>query len=478
VLGLIMSDGSMNDDGPHGARAGDALFTDLYQLTMLRSYLREGMTGEAVFSLFVRDLGARNVLVAGGLEQALSFLEDVHFSDEALDYLADQDGFDAEFIDALPSFSFTGDVYAVPEGTPVFAEEPLVEVVAPLPEAQLVETFLLNQITFQTSVATKARRVKDAAGPQRTVADFSARRTHGTDAAIAGARAMYVGGVDATSNVRAGRRYGLPITGTMAHSYVEAHDDERDAFRNFSAAFPETTLLVDTYDTLEGVRKVIRLAEERGAEPEQPFAVGALRLDSGDLGALATEARTMLDEAGLGEVQLFASGGLDEFRIRELLNGGAPLDGFGVGTSLGTVADQPGLDSAYKLCAYDGTPRMKLSSQKSNLPGRKQVYRVSEDGTAARDVIATAEEDGPPGGRPLLQQVMAGGERTEAGRPAPVGEIRAHAAEAVGALPERLRALDPVETPYPVALSEAMATRLDEVRSRLEKQMGTEAGGG
>jgi nicotinate phosphoribosyltransferase len=463
----------MSNASTTGASPGDALFTDLYQLTMLRSYLREGMTEEAVFSLFVRDLGARNFLMACGLEQALAFLEEAHFSDDALDYLAAQEGFGTDVLDYLADFSFTGDVHAVPEGTPVFADEPLLEIVAPLPEAQVVETFLLNQITFQTNVATKARRVKDAASGA-TVADFGARRTHGADAALAGARAMYVAGVDATSNVRAGQRYALPITGTMAHSYVEAHDSELGAFRHFSDVFPATTLLVDTYDTLEGVRKVIQLAEERGDD----FRIGALRLDSGDLGALAKEARAMLDEAGLEDVQLFASGKLDEFEIQKLLASGAPIDGFGVGTSLGVVADQPGLDSAYKLCGYAGTPRMKLSSAKSNLPGRKQVYRFSEDGTAARDVIATAEED-QPSGRPLLQHVMAGGERTEAGqKKKPVEETRAYAEEAVGALPERLRALERVEEPYPVALSDAMDTRLKEVRSRLEEQMGVEAGGG
>jgi nicotinate phosphoribosyltransferase len=477
-LFLLMSDAPARpeDPSPDAAPFRDALFTDLYQLTMMQSYWREGMTAEATFSLFVRDLGTRNALLACGLEQALAFLEGVQFSEEALGYLAAQEQFDTDFIDVLADFSFAGDVRAVPEGTPVFPDEPLVEVTAPLPQAQLVETFLLNQITFQTNVATKARRVKDAAG-EATVADFGARRTHGTDAALAGARAMYVGGVDASSNVRAGRRYGLPITGTMAHSYIEAHESEQAAFRNFSDVFPETTLLVDTYDPLEGVRKVIRLAEKQGPG----FRVGALRLDSGDLGALAKQAREMLDEAGLEEVALFASGGLDEFKIRDLLAGGAPIDGFGVGTAMGVVRDQPALDSAYKLCGYAGQPRMKLSSKKSNLPGRKQVFRfseggTSEGGTAARDVIAPAGEDPPPEGRPLLQNVMAGGERTEAGERTPPDELRAYAEEATDALPERLRALEKTEEPYPVELSGAMRERLEEVRGRLEEQMGTEAG--
>lgn len=449
---------------------GDALFTDLYQLTMLQSYFREGMVEEAVFSLFVRDLKARNFFLAAGLEQALSFLEDLHFSDDALAYLASREAFDGAFVDRLDGFSFSGDVYALPEGTPVFPDEPLLEVVAPLPEAQLAETFLLNQLTFQTGIATKARRVKDAAGAC-TVADFGARRMHGTDAALKGARAMFIAGVDATSNVLAGQRYGLPLTGTMAHSYVEAHDSEDEAFRAFTKLYPETTLLVDTYDTLDGVRAVVRLAEERGED----FAVEAVRLDSGDLGALAEEARSLLDEARLETVDLFASGGLDEFKIQALLEDGAPIDGFGVGTAMGVVADQPGLDTAYKLCGYAGTPRMKLSSEKSNLPGRKQVFRFLEDGEAARDVIAPAGEE-QPGRRPLLKKVMAGGERTEAGQKRPLEEIRAYAGEAVGALPARLRALEKTAEPYPVALSDAMEERLRAVRSRLEEKTGAEAG--
>ena len=444
------------------------LFTDLYQLTMLQAYWREGMEAPAVFDLFVRRLKNRNYLLACGLEPCLDFLETLSFDAEALDYLADQEQFGDDFLTWLADFSFTGDVYAVPEGTPVFPHEPIVEVVAPIGEAQLVETFLLNQVTYQTNLASKATRVVDAAGgveSDRLVADFGMRRMHGTDAAMTAARAGYIAGLDATSNVAAGKRYGLPITGTMAHSYIEAHDAERDAFERFANLYPETILLVDTYDTLEGVRKVIALAEQKAED----FRVRGIRLDSGDLGALAHESRRLLDGAGLDDVMIFASGGLDEYKIANLLDRGAPIDGFGVGTKLGTVADQPGLDSAYKLCGYDGTPRMKLSADKSNLPGRKQVVRQYEGGTAVRDVIATEAEQVP--GAPLLERVMAGGERTDAGAPRPLDAQREHAAARIAELPNRLRALDPDREPYTVVLSDALRDRRDRTRDRLKATM-------
>jgi nicotinate phosphoribosyltransferase len=450
-----------------------ALYTDLYQLTMLQAYYREGMDDEAVFDLFVRRLKDRKYLLACGLEQALEFLESLSFSDEALAYLDAQEVFDDDFLDWLADFRFTGDVYAVPEGTPVFPDEPLLEVVAPIGEAQLVETFLLNQITFQTTVASKAARVVEAASAgdgDRVVADFGMRRLHGTDAAMKGARAMYVAGVDATSNVAAGHAYGIPITGTMAHSYVEAHDDEAAAFRAFTDQYPETILLVDTYDTLDGVRKVVDLAETLGDD----FRVRGIRLDSGDLGALAQEARGLLDRAGLEDVDIFVSGGLDESKIASLLERGAPIDGFGVGTKMGTSADQPYLDSAYKLSGYAGTPRMKLATDKSNLPGRKRLFRQYDGDTAVRDVIATEEET--VDGTALLDLVMAGGTRTDAGRARPVEALREHAAARLGELPDRLRR--PTQTdasPYPVDLSDGLAARLDRTRERLRETLPSEA---
>ena len=444
------------------------LFTDLYQLTMLQAYWREGMDEPAVFDLFVRRLKDRNYLLACGLEPCLDFLDDLSFSEEDLDYLAAQEQFGDDFLDWLADFTFTGDVYAVPEGTPVFPDEPILEVVGPIGEAQLVETFLLNQITYQTNLASKAARVVEAAGgmeSDRLVADFGMRRMHGTDAAMKAARAGYIAGVDATSNVAAGKRYGLPITGTMAHSYIEAHDAEMDAFRRFADLYPETILLVDTYDTVAGVRKVIELAEEKGED----FRVRGIRLDSGDLAKLAHESRRLLDNAGLDDVLIFASGGLDEYKIVDLLERDAPIDGFGVGTKLGTVADQPGLDSAYKLCGYAGQPRMKLSADKSNLPGRKQVVRQYEEGTAVRDVIATEEEQVP--GAPLLERVMADGERTDAGRSRPLDAVREHAAARRGELPDRLHALAPEADPYEIVLSDALRERRDRTQEHLEATM-------
>lgn len=449
-----------------------SLYTDLYQLTMLQAYWREGMDEKAVFDLFVRRLKDRNYLLACGLEQVLEYLEELSFSEGAIAYLAEQGLFEDAFLEWLADFEFTGDVYAMPEGTPVFADEPIVEVVAPIGEAQLAETFLLNQITFQTVLASKAVRVVAAANrgeTDRLVADFGMRRMHGTDAAMKAARAFHIAGVDATSNVAAGQAYGVPITGTMAHSYIEAHDTEMDAFREFSDLYPETILLVDTYDTLAGVQKVIELIEEADDGP----AVRGIRLDSGDLVELAQETRTLLDQAGLTDVMIFASGGLDETKIVELLDRGAPIDGFGVGTRMGTSADQPALDSAYKLCGYAGEPRMKLSTGKSNLPGRKQVIRQYENGTAAQDLIVTEEERLE--GAPLLELVMRDGERTDAGTRRPLDAIREHAAARIAELPDRLHGLDTDIEAYPVELSDAMEERLTSTRAELEESMTVEA---
>ncbi|PSQ97599.1 MAG: nicotinate phosphoribosyltransferase [Bacteroidetes bacterium SW_9_63_38] len=445
-----------------------ALYTDLYQLTMLQAYRREGMDETAVFDLFARRLRDRSYLVACGIEQALEYLKELSFSEEAIDYLTEQPQFDDAFLEWLADFEFTGDVYAVPEGTPVFPDEPIVEVVAPIGEAQLVETFLLNQITVQTTIASKAARVVQAArddGTDRVVADFGMRRVHGTDAAMKASRAAYIAGVDATSNVAAGQAYDIPITGTMAHSYVEAHDSEMEAFREFEALYPETILLVDTYDTLDGVRKVIALAEELGDD----FRVQGIRLDSGDLAALASEARRLLDAAGLDDVQILASSGLDEHKITDLLSQGALIDGFGVGTKMGASADQPTLDTAYKLCGYAGQPRMKLAAEKSNLPGRKQVIRQYEDGVAVRDVIAT-EQDDSHAGAPLLDQVMRNGDRTDAGTERPLEAHREHAAVRRAELPEALRRLDADEE-YEVVLSDHLQDRLDETRAALQEAM-------
>lgn len=445
--------------------ARTALLTDLYELTMMQAYWREGRTAEATFDLFARRLPPeRNVLVACGLDDALRFLETLRFTDEDLRFLAQRKEFRSDFLDYLRDFRFTGSVRAVPEGTPVFHTEPILEVTAPAPEAQLVETFLLNQITHQTVIASKAARVVEAAGG-RPIAEFGMRRMHGADAAMKGARAAYVAGVDSTSNVRAGLAYGIPISGTMAHAYIEAHASELDAFRAFADLYPETTLLVDTYDTLEGVRRVVELAEALGPA----FRVRALRLDSGDYAALAREARRILDEAGLTSVQIVVSGGLDEFQIRDLLAVGAPIDAFGVGTRMGVSSDAPTLDTVYKLAAYDAQPKMKLAEGKQTLPGRKQVFRQFEGGEAARDVIGLAEE--ALDGEPLLVPVMEDGARLEGASPS-LDAIRAHAQREWARLPQRIRALHPADPPYPIVLSDRLGALRDEVQQSLRAQHG------
>ena len=426
-----------------------ALFSDLYELTMLQAYLEEGMAGRAVFSLFVRRLPAsRNFLLACGLDSVLDYLESLSFTEDDVAYLASLGPFSKRFLAWLGEFRFTGEVHAVPEGTPVFAEEPILEVVAPLPQAQLVETFVMNQVHLQTVLASKAQRVV-AAADGRPVVDFGPRRMHGIDAALKAARAFYIGGVAATSNVLAGRRYGVPVTGTMAHSYVQAHDDESAAFHAFARLYGETVLLVDTYDTLAGVEKVIQLAKELG----KAFKVKAIRLDSGDLLTLSAAVRRQLDQAGLKRVEIFASGGLDEQRIAKLLSAGAPIDGFGVGTSMGVSDDAPALDIAYKLCEYAGRGRLKLSAGKPILPGRKQVFRMAEGERDVRDVIARADETLP--GRPLLIPVMHGGKRLPRAR-VDLASARAYARTQIARLPDRVRDIAPATPAYPVELSAAL----------------------
>lgn len=433
----------MNQTTPWVHDANAPLLTDLYELTMLQAYWKEGLHGEAVFDLFVRKLPAhRNYLLACGLDDTLRYLERLQFDEGSLVFLKSRKEFSPEFVEWLRAFRFTGDVYAAPEGTPIFPNEPILEVVAPLPEAQLVETFLLNQVQFQTLLASKAARVVDAAAG-RSVVDFGIRRMHGADAALKSARAFYIAGVNATSNVLAAQVYGVPIAGTMAHSYIQAHEDELTAFREFTALYPDTILLVDTYETLEGVQKVIRLARELG----ERFQVKGVRLDSGDLAKLAVQSRKLLDDAGLDRVGIFLSGGLDEYAIAKMVSDDTPVIGFGVGTNLGVSEDAPALDSVYKLTAYDGKGRLKTSSGKQIYPGRKQIFRIEEAGRAVRDVLALHEEKHE--GRPLLRAVMRNGKRLEAGSET-LETIRDHAKTERAKLPEAIRALNPADPPYPV----------------------------
>ncbi len=438
---------------------------------MAQSYIVEGMAGSAVFSLFVRRLpAARNYLLACGQERVLRLLETLRFSEDDIAYLSSIRQFDAAFLDWLRAFRFHGEVYAVPEGTPVFANEPIMEIVAPIAEAQIVETLVMNQITLATALASKAARIVSAA-QGRAVVDFAARRMMGIEAAVEGARAFYIAGVESTSNVLAGQRHGLPVAGTMAHSFVQAHESELTAFRAFAENFPGTTLLVDTYDTMAGVKTAIALARN----PDAPIEIGAIRLDSGDLRALARAARAALDEAGLHDVKIFVSSGLDEYRIARLVAEGAPIDGFGVGTAMGVSDDAPALDIVYKLCAYAGRGRTKLSAGKPILPGRKQVFRRERDGQAVGDVIARADERLP--GRGLLQLVMAHGKRTPAAERS-LADCRRHAAQELAALSPALRGTEPVPEPYPVSLSEALASYATAVEEAVRRRQEARENGG
>jgi len=440
------------------------LLTDLYELTMLRSYFEEGLEGRAVFSLFVRRLPeARNFLLACGLDDVLHYLERLSFTEAAIHELERLDRFPPGFLDRLSRLRFTGDVWAMPEGTPFFAGEPLLEVCAPLPEAQLVETFLLNTVHLATLIASKAARVALAAAG-RQVVDFGLRRAQGADAGLKGARAMYVAGIDATSNVLAGRAYGIPLAGTMAHSFIQTHPDELSAFRAVVRLYPSTILLVDTFDTLQGVENVIRLAKELGDH----FQVRGIRLDSGDLLELSKAARTRLDQAGLSKVEIFASSELDEHEIERLVSNGAPIQGFGVGTAMGVSADAPSLDVAYKLVSYEGETRVKLSRGKEVLPGQKQVFRIEDNGVAARDVLACFGEALP--GRPLLSPVMRAGRRLSP--PEPLDRVRARARDEIARLPAALRQLSRAEPPYSVEPSAALLKERERVLAKLRQPGG------
>jgi len=441
-----------------------ALFTDLYELTMLQAYYAEGMQATAVFELFFREMPPqRNFIMAAGLDDVLAYLEGLRFTEDELAWLQTQGGFSDAFLESLQDFRFTGEVYAVAEGTVVFPHEPLIQISAPLPEAQLVETYALNQIHLQSLAATKAARVLIAA-EGRTVVDFGSRRSHGTDAALKVGRTSYLAGAAGTSNVAAGRLYGIPIFGTMAHSYVQAHPDELSAFSAFARQYPETTLLVDTYDTLLGVDNVIALARRLGDD----FRVRAIRLDSGDLAELARQARHRLDGAGLHSVKIFASSGLNEYKIRDLLAAGAPIDGFGVGTDLAVSADAPEIDLSYKLVAYDGEPRMKLSSRKLSRPGRKQVFRVSQEGRMVHDLIALHDEK--QAGQPLLEPVMGNGRRLPSGC-APLTQARAHAQAQLAVLPAALKALERSAPAYPVSVSDHLEKVTQEVTAHLQRRL-------
>jgi nicotinate phosphoribosyltransferase len=441
------------------AERPSALLTDLYQINMMQGYLDQGETKPAVFELFFRNLPERRgFLIAAGLEQALDYLENLHFPPAEIAWLRSTGRFSDSLLDYLAAFRFAGDVHAVPEGTAVFANEPILRITAPLPQAQFVESRLINILHFQTMIAAKAARMMLAA-PGKVLVDFGFRRAHGAEAGVMAARASYLMGFAGTATVLAGEQFGIPLYGTMAHSFIEAFDDETAAFAAFARARPDNlVLLIDTYDTEAAAHKVVALAPRL---KQAGITIRGVRLDSGDLVALSRRVRAILDAGGLGEVTIFASGGLDEDKLAALTRARAPIDGFGVGTSLTTSADAAALDCVYKLQEYAGFGRRKRSANKATWPGRKQVWRrYDETGRMIADVLAL-ETAAPPSAatagsgtyEPLLAPVMHDGRRL---RPAPsLDDIRRHAKRELERLPEALRRLEggaihPVEVADPL----------------------------
>ena len=454
-----------NVPNPLPVPAGDSgLFTDLYELTMGQSYFAEGMDAAATFSLYMRGYPPdRGYMVAAGIDDALDCLAVLSFDAASVEYLRSTGIFAADFLDYLAAFRFTGSVRAMPEGTLFFADEPLLEVTAPIIAAQLAETLVINQVQYQSLLATKAARCVWAA-QGRDIADFAARRTHGAEAAMAMARASYIAGFAATSNVLAARRYGIPPAGTMAHSYISGFPDEAAAFRAYARQFPDRSIfLLDTYDTVNAAHTAVAVAREMAAAGSRLTAV---RLDSGDLDGLSRAVRRILDAAGLDEVRILASGGLDEYEIERLVSAGAPIDLFGVGTRVGVSGDAPWCDLVYKMVSYAGQPVMKLSDGKESLPGGKQVFRQYDaNGAMAGDVIGLADEsnDAVPGA-PLLADAIVNGVRIIPR--APLAETRQRAASGLASLGAEYRRL---RTParYPVSRSPALQRLTQETQEQI-----------
>lgn len=440
-----------------------SLLTDLYQLTMAAGYYNKGMNAPATFSLFIRTYPEhRSYFVSAGLEKVLEYLESFCFSGEEIVYLKSTNRFSKEFLEYLHSVRFTGDVVALREGTVFFTNEPVLEVTGPIIEAQLVESIVINFINLQTSIATKAARCVYAS-EGRSCIDFSLRRTQGTDAAMKVARASFIAGFSATSNVLAGWRYGIPISGTMAHSFVTSFEHELDAFRAFADTFPdEAVLLIDTYDTLQGARNAVAIGKELQAKGKK---LQGVRLDSGDMVMLSKQVREILDGAGLHDVAIFASGNLDEYRIRKLVGAGAPIDGFGIGTKMGVVADAPSADIAYKLVEYAGRPVLKLSADKKTLAGKKQVFRVKKEGVLRHDCITLREERAK--GTPLLQRVMSQGKRLASDD---LSAIRNRCAAELESLDMRYKDIIGPEK-FPVFLSEGLQEVQKKACSDVEKNL-------
>ena len=438
------------------------LLTDLYMLTMLEAFHRKGMNGVASYEFFVRALPQnRGFLLAAGLEQALQFLESAHFTAEEIEWLRSSGRFSAEFLGYLGQWRFEGDVHAMPEGTAFFPHEPILRVTAPVCQAQLVETRLINILHLQTLIASKAARCVLAA-PGKLLVDFGMRRAHGAEAGLLAARASYLAGFNGTATVLAGEQFGIPLYGTMAHAYVQSHDTESAAFESFADAQPDNVvLLIDTYDTEQGARTVVEIALRLR---KKGIPIKAVRLDSGDLAEHSERVRVILDEGGLRDTEIFCSGDLDEHRLQELVQRGSPIDGFGVGTRLDTSADAPYLECAYKLVEYEGQPRRKRSEGKGNWAGRKQVFRKYGDGPIMEADTVTLDSDRLEG-EPLLQPVMLRGQRVQPAETLTL--LRQRAAQQLGCLPAPLRALA-TQPSLPVNISPVLqaATREADKQNR------------
>ena len=436
------------------------LFTDLYELTMAQAYFCQGMDGAATFGLTIRSYPPnRGYLVSAGLDDVLDYLSRLQFDDDAIGYLRSLGMFTPGFLDYLRGVRFTGSVRAVPEGRLFFAGEPLLEVTAPIIEAQLAETYVINQMNLQTALATKAARCVWAA-QGRGIADFASRRTQGSDAAMKMARASYLAGFASTSNVLAASHYEIPPAGTMAHSFISSFPSELEAFRAYAHCFPDrAVLLLDTYDTMAGAWNAVAIAKELEADGHRLTGV---RLDSGDYAELSRQVRRMLDEAGLDYVRILVSGGLDEYELDTLVQAGAPIDLFGVGTKAGVSADAPWSDMVYKLVCFDGRPVMKLSEGKVSLPGTKQIFRRrDEDGALSGDIIGLQEESGPVDSEPVLQEVMANGVR--AAPPSTPRELRDRFREEFALLSSRFKNLHRPPS-FPVSISPRLQRMTAEVR--------------
>jgi nicotinate phosphoribosyltransferase len=451
---------------PRPEAESQALLTDLYELTMAACYHENRMFEKAAFSLFVRNYPPhRRYFVSAGLGDVLDYLKNLKFTQDDLAYLEKIGLFPIDFLAYLEKLRFTGDVCAIPEGRLFFANEPVLEVEAPLIEAQIVETYLINSINLQTMIATKASRCFHAASPRKLV-DFSLRRTQGTDAGIKVARASFIGGFIGTSNVLAGKMYGLPVSGTMAHSFITSFDREIDAFRAFAGAFPRhAVLLVDTYDILAGTAKAAEVGKEMAKRGQR---LRGIRLDSGDIASLSKKVRSILRQAGLGQVPIFASGAFDEYKIQQVLSRGGEVDAFGVGTKMGVSADAPYLDMAYKMVKYAGRPVLKLSPGKATLVGEKQVFRLAgPGGRLKRDVIGL-RDDVIRGSEPLLKKFMAKGEVI--GRMPSLPQIQKRFLKEFAALDEKYKAIQGRAPAFPVSLSPRLRRLQNKVKQSVVKQ--------